>query len=78
MQTVWHGEVRGQRGQATKWAYQGEQRQSFATGAEIGRFNMGSTVIVLLPRDTAHWSETVTPGSEVRMGEAIGQPHRRG
>ena len=77
MQTVWHGEVRGQRGQATKWAYQGEQRESFATGAEIGRFNMGSTVIVLLPRDTAHWLDKVTPGSEVRMGEAIGQPHRR-
>jgi phosphatidylserine decarboxylase len=77
MQTVWHGEVRGQRGQATKWAYQGSQRQSFATGAEIGRFNMGSTVIVLLPRDTADWSETVAAGSEVRMGEAIGQPRPR-
>ena len=31
METVWHGEVRGQRGQATKWAYQGEQRRRFAS-----------------------------------------------
>ncbi len=75
MQTTWHGEVRGQRAQATKWAYQGEQRHRFATGDEIGRFNMGSTVIVLLPQGAAHWSETIAAGSAVRMGEAIGQPH---
>ena len=74
MQTVWHGEVRGQRGQATKWAYQGERRRQFAAGAEIGRFNMGSTVIVLLPQGAARWSEAIAAGSDVRMGEAIADP----
>ncbi len=74
METVWHGEVRGQRGQPTKWVYRGEQRRQFATAAEIGRFNMGSTVIVLLPGGVASWSSALRPGSSVRMGEALGTP----
>jgi phosphatidylserine decarboxylase len=73
MQTVWHGEVRGPRGQPTKWVYHGEQRQHFASGAEIGRFNMGSTVIVLLPQGSADWDPTLGPGSPLRMGQAIGR-----
>ena len=74
MQTVWHGEVRGQRGQATRWAYRGEQRRQFSAGDEMGRFNMGSTVIVLLPRGAAAWDAGIGPGDDVRMGQAIGRP----
>jgi len=40
--------------------------------AELGRFNMGSTVILMLPPDTVEWSADVTPGSAVRMGQRIG------
>ncbi|MCG6966062.1 MAG: archaetidylserine decarboxylase [Chromatiaceae bacterium] len=78
METVWHGEVRGQRGQPTKWVYQGADRRAFASGAEIGRFNMGSTVIVLLPRGSASWASEIGPGSRVLMGQAIGQPTTSG
>lgn len=74
METVWHGEVHGQHGQPTKWAYQGEQRRHFPAGAEIGRFNMGSTVIVLLPRAAAEWSPEIGPTTQVRVGQAIGRP----
>lgn len=74
METVWHGEVRAPRGQPTKWVYQGDQRRTFAAGAEIGRFNMGSTVIVLLPHAAATWASALVPGSEVQMGQAIGAP----
>ena len=74
METVWHGEVRGQRGQATRWVYRGDERRRFHAGDEIGRFNMGSTVIVLLPQRTAAWEPNIGPGSEVRMGQAIGRP----
>jgi len=74
METVWHGEVRGQRGQPTKWVYHDDARRDFAAGAEIGRFNMGSTVIVLLPHGAATWADDLGPGSVVRLGQAIGRP----
>jgi phosphatidylserine decarboxylase len=74
METVWHGEVHGQRGQPTKWVYQGAQRRRFAAGDEIGRFNMGSTVIVLLPHGAGSWESGIVPGGTVRLGQAIGRP----
>ncbi|MCB1800388.1 MAG: phosphatidylserine decarboxylase [Gammaproteobacteria bacterium] len=74
MQTVWHGEVRARRGQPTRWSYQGEQAPRFAAGEEIGRFNMGSTVIVLLPPGAVDWDRSLQAGSAVRMGQALGQP----
>ncbi len=71
METVWHGEVRAGRGEPTKWRYRGEDRRPFATGDEIGRFNMGSTVILLLPKQSAQWLDALDSGSTVRMGQAI-------
>ncbi|MGI9223059.1 MAG: archaetidylserine decarboxylase [Woeseiaceae bacterium] len=41
-------------------------------GDLLGWFNMGSTVIVLLPRDTCAWHESFKSGETTRMGEAIG------
>ncbi len=42
-----------------------------ARGAEMGRFNMGSTVIVLLPRGGGRF-EGLTPEQPVRMGQRVG------
>jgi phosphatidylserine decarboxylase len=77
METVWHGEVLGERGQPTKWAYRGDERRQFEAGEEMGRFNMGSTVIVLLPEGAATWETDIGPGDEVALGQAIGQPTDR-
>jgi len=41
-------------------------------GAELGRFNMGSTVILLFERDRAHWRREVRAGCEVRLGQPLG------
>ncbi len=48
-----------------------------AKGAEIGRFNMGSTVVLLFPRGSISWE--AREGKKVRVGERIGrlQPPRR-
>jgi phosphatidylserine decarboxylase len=46
--------------------------RAFLRGEELGRFNMGSTVILLLPAGAAHWSEGFRRGAVVRMGEVIG------
>jgi phosphatidylserine decarboxylase len=43
-----------------------------ARGAEMGRFNMGSTVIVLFGRDRIDWLEGLRPGQSLRMGQALG------
>jgi phosphatidylserine decarboxylase len=43
-------------------------RVSFKKGEEIGCFNLGSTVILLL---SAHFSPLLSPGSEVRVGEGV-------
>jgi phosphatidylserine decarboxylase len=41
-------------------------------GAELGRFNMGSTVILLFEPNRARWAPAVRAGSEVRLGRALG------
>ena len=38
----------------------------------VGWFNMGSTVIVLLPPGTCSWRDGLVNGTRLRMGEAIG------
>ena len=42
-------------------------------GQELGRFNMGSTVIVLFPRDVMNWENHLDVESPVRMGQCLGQ-----
>jgi phosphatidylserine decarboxylase len=44
----------------------------FLKGAELGRFNMGSTVILLMPAGASHFHDALRPGTIVRMGQSIG------
>jgi phosphatidylserine decarboxylase len=41
-------------------------------GAELGRFNLGSTVILLFEPNRARWAPGVRAGSEVRLGQPLG------
>jgi phosphatidylserine decarboxylase len=41
-------------------------------GAEIGRFNMGSTVILLFQANRARWHGGVRTGASVRLGQSLG------
>jgi phosphatidylserine decarboxylase len=41
-------------------------------GAELGRFNMGSTVILLFEPNRARWQPGVHAGSVVRLGQSLG------
>jgi len=41
-------------------------------GAELGRFNMGSTVILLFEPNRARWHPQVQAGSVVRLGQSLG------
>jgi phosphatidylserine decarboxylase len=44
----------------------------FARGDEVGRFLLGSTVILVLPRDAIRPDERLAVGYRVRMGETLG------
>jgi phosphatidylserine decarboxylase len=46
--------------------------QTFAKGAELGRFNMGSTVVLLFQDARAKWEEFLQPQATVQMGQTIG------
>ena len=72
--TPWTGEIRPRRrGIVDDIAldYRDTPAQ-VAKGDLLGWFNMGSTVIVLLPPGQCRWHESVSAGTTVRMGEAIG------
>ena len=72
MATVWHGVVNPPRSaQLRQWHYaSGEHR--LAQGAEMGRFMLGSTVILLWPTQTLQLNPDWQSGTAVRMGQAMG------
>ena len=53
-------------------AYSGDDAPSLNKGEEMGRFNMGSTVILLLPPGTADWSASCAAGRPVQLGQVLG------
>ncbi|MDB5730883.1 MAG: phosphatidylserine decarboxylase [Variovorax sp.] len=71
MQTVWHGVVNGPRvKQVREWRYDNQQivlRQ----GEEMGRFLLGSTVVLLFPKPPLHFNPAWAPARAVRLGEAM-------
>jgi phosphatidylserine decarboxylase len=71
--TVWHGEVtpRAVRGCADLPLDASRAALNLDKGAELGRFNMGSTVILLLPPGSSEWLQGLAPGSSVRVGQAL-------
>jgi phosphatidylserine decarboxylase len=72
MATVWHEEVTPR--SPRRRAMLPMRTQAPATlpkGAEMGRFNMGSTVILLLPPGAAAWLPGLAPGSPVRVGQTL-------
>ena len=74
MGTVWHGDVapRRQSGAIALPLPGTREAAHLARGAELGRFNMGSTVILLLPPGAASWDPGLSAGSTLRVGQAIG------
>src|SRR5579872_984495 len=71
--TVWHGDVTpcSPRRATQLPADTGRAPMRLERGAELGRFNMGSTVILLLPPAAADWLPELQPGSPVRVGQTI-------
>ena len=71
MATVWHGVVNPPRGGALRaWDYAPGQ-VALKQGAEMGRFLLGSTVVLLWPKPARRFNPAWAPGGAIRMGEAM-------
>jgi phosphatidylserine decarboxylase len=72
MATVWHGQVNPPRpGKVREWRY-GDLPIALQAGEEMGRFLLGSTVVMLFPQGQLAFNPDWAPARKIRMGEAMG------
>jgi phosphatidylserine decarboxylase len=70
MATVWHGVVNPPRtGDVRQWDYAGDT--ALNQGDEMGRFLLGSTVVMLWPKGPVTFNAAWAPGKTIRLGEAM-------
>jgi phosphatidylserine decarboxylase len=72
--TLWSGEIRPRSSGVSSAIdlYDTTVSTSVRKGGLLGWFNMGSTVILLMPPETCSWQSNLTAGNTVLMGESIG------
>ena len=73
VETPWAGVVAPNTSGVKAISYEGESAVSFAKGEEMGRFRLGSTVVMVMPKGSVSWDAEQIAGKRVRMGEAFGQ-----
>ncbi len=74
MTTVWHGDVTPRRPRrAVAVPPTSSTPHALPRGAELGRFNMGSTVILLFERERVRLDAALSPGRRLLLGEEIGR-----
>jgi len=69
MQTSWHGQITPTYGKKIINFNYKDKEVRLSKGDELGRFNMGSTVIMLLPERSTEIN--LIEGQELKMGQAI-------
>ena len=71
MATVWHGVVNPpRRRDVREWTYV-HQPVQLAQGEEMGRFLLGSTVVMLFPKGRTTFNPAWSPGAPIRLGEKM-------
>jgi phosphatidylserine decarboxylase len=76
METVWHGVVNPQRlGKVSEWAYQ-DKDIVLKKGEEMGRFLLGSTIVMLFRQGTIEFNKAWAPERGIRLGEVMGNRPR--
>jgi phosphatidylserine decarboxylase len=72
METVWHGQVTPAYGKKIQtWQYENEDAVTLNKGEEMGRFNMGSTVILLLPEAAKKFDTSLNAEMTIKMGQLM-------
>jgi phosphatidylserine decarboxylase len=79
MDTVWHGEITPRTPRTRLELPLDPSRAALRLdkGAEMGRFNMGSTVILIVPPDTADWLPSMQAGKKISVGQPLAQLRAR-
>ena len=73
MATTWHGAVNAPRpGRLSEWRYD-DEAITFQQGDEMGRFLLGSTVVMLFPQGPMQFNPAWQPGGAIRLGEVMAQ-----
>ncbi len=71
MATIWHGIVNPPRvGHIQTWSYE-DQNKHFSQGDEMGRFLLGSTVVMLFEKNTLVFNADWQPAQSIKLGEAM-------
>lgn len=74
--TVWHGVVNAKRtGKLSDWSYDDEDIV-LRKGEEMGRFLLGSTIVMLFGRGVIEFNRDWAPERPVRLGEMMGASRR--
>ena len=71
IETVWDGHIAPQKRTIKTVNYRTPKEVHLEKGAEMGRFKLGSTAIILFPKD-ASWADTLAAGNKVEMGQILG------
>ncbi len=72
METVWSGQVTPPYGKAiAQWTYTGKEAITLKKGQEMGRFNMGSTVILLMTEQAPNFDEILAEFDVMKLGQAM-------
>ena len=76
IETVWAGLVTPPKRELKTFRYDEAARAPIhlEKGAELGRFKLGSTAIVLFGPDQVKWAEELVAGSPVQMGQGLALP----
>ena len=70
--TPWTGEIRPRKHGVVESQDLSAAPTQLSKGDLLGWFNMGSTVILLLPKNSARWQTELVSGKTLQMGERIG------
>lgn len=74
METVWAGQITPNKNRRLQVYDYGPDKPELklSKGEEMGRFNMGSTVILLFQSEKMRWNEQLQAGSKVELGKKLG------
>jgi phosphatidylserine decarboxylase len=71
--TPWSGELRPRKHGVVEVLDLSQHSTDVRKGDLLGWFNMGSTVILLMPSAVCDWDDDLQPGTTLRVGEVMGQ-----
>lgn len=72
MATVWHGTVNPPRSKSVEKRRYAAQEIFLAQGEEMGRFLLGSTVVMLFEKDALTFNTSWEPTRQIKLGETMG------